>query len=125
MHFTKQQIEQASRLKQLGLKWKPVAGYYIYDASNALGPSSPFQDGVYFLLDLDCFLRAVDGLDELRRLMVWLPAWEQARTILRSLEVSDAEVAAELSYTHAISNCSELSCLYQIIEHSLAKQQSG
>lgn len=119
MHFTGLQIELAIKLKNLGLEWTPSAGHYIYDVSGALRPSSPFQNGVYFLLDLDCFLRAVGDLGEFKRLMVWLPTWEHAREILRYLKVSDAEIVAELGRKRAISNRSELSCLYRLIEHSL------
>ncbi|MEM9354697.1 MAG: hypothetical protein AAGB04_00660 [Pseudomonadota bacterium] len=119
MHFTEQQIEQAIELENLGLEWTPSAGHYAYDVASALRPSSPFRIGVYFLLDLDCFLRAVGGLDEFKRLMVWLPTWEHAREILRYLKVSDAEIVAELGRTRAISNRGELFCLYRLIEHSL------
>ncbi len=117
MHFTKQQLEQATRLKELGLAWKPAAGHYIYDVTHALKPSSPFQDRVYFLLDLDCFLRAVGGPKSFERLMVWLPSWEQARSALRSVGVADDEVSTDLA--RSLDEQSELNHLYDLLERTL------
>ena len=99
MHFTKQEIDHATRLKGLELDWNPTAGDYIFDASNALRPSSPFQDGVYFILDLDCFLHAVGGLDAFKRLMV-----------------SNAHIHDELKRARAFDEHHELTCLYHLIE---------
>jgi len=85
LQFSRQQIELAITFKQLGLVWEPVVGNYVYDLSDALKPSSPFQDGVYFLLNYDCFMQRVGGLDRFKELMTWLPTWNDAREILQSL----------------------------------------
>ena len=113
MRFTEDQIHIAKRLKKLGIPWQPQVGHYVYDANRICPKSSPFQQGVYFLLNFDCFMQHVGGVARFRDNMVWLPTWHEAREILRQMGVPDAEVA-RLS-TEAILQDDELTCLYRLI----------
>lgn len=119
MFFTEQQLQQAIRLKSLGLTWKPSAGHYIYDAARLLKPTSPFQKNVYFLLDISCFIRAVGDPKTFQQSMVWLPTWEHARQILGSLNVPESRIAAQLRGGSGGALGEELDQLYQLIEAAL------
>ena len=119
MFFTEQQLQQAIRLNSLGLAWKPSEGHYIYDADRLLTPTSPFQNHVYFLLDISCFIRAVGDTTTFQKSMVWLPTWEHARQILRSLDVPEAAIAAQLSSASNGAVGEELDQLYQLIEAAI------
>ena len=114
MRFTEDQITIAKRLKQLGIPWQPQVGHYVYDANRICPKSSPFQQGVYFLLNFDCFMQHVGGVERFRDNMVWLPTWHESRGILRKLGVPDTEVA-HLS-AEAILQGEELTCLYRLIQ---------
>ena len=75
MRYSAEQISLASELKCLGLPWEPQVGQYVFDKNKICPQSSPFQPGVYFLLDLDCFMQCVGGVERFVDNMVWLPRW--------------------------------------------------
>ena len=117
MRFTEEQIRIASRIKKLELPWTPQVGQYVYDANQICPKGSPFQERVYFLLDFDCFMQHVGGIERFRSNMVWLPTWHEAREILHQLGIPEAEVA-ELS-ARAMLSGEELTCLYRLILEAL------
>ena len=117
--FSAREIELAIEMKSLDLEWEPFVGNYVFDATHAVKPSSPFQDRVYFLLNYDCFMQKVGGVARFKEIMTWLPTWSDARAILRSLGVSDAQVRQELDRTDAIENDNELLVLYELIAKRL------
>ncbi len=119
VHFTQDHIDLAVHFKQLGLPWEPAVGNYVYDAAHEVQPSSPFQDRVYFLLNYDCFMRKVGGVERFKQIMTWLPTWSDAREILKSLEVGNAEVQQELIRTDALRCECELLVLYELIADRL------
>ena len=84
---------------------------------------SPFQDRVYFILNYDYFMDQVGGVDQFKQIMLWLPTWEDARHVLRSLGVSDAEVDAALQRNRAIERQHELLSLYETIAERLTSDQ--
>jgi hypothetical protein len=57
----------------------------------------------------------VGGVDRFKQIMLWLPTWQDARELLRSLGVSDSVVAAALQRQHAIENQRELLSLLEMI----------
>ena len=113
MQFNEDQITIARRLKQHGFPWQPQVGHYVYDANRICPKSSPFQEGVYFLLNFDCFMQHVGGVQRFRDNMVWLPTWYEAREILYQLGVPDTEVAHHSA--EAILQGQELTSLYRLI----------
>jgi hypothetical protein len=121
MKFSSRQIELAVELKALGLTWEPSVGNYVYDATGAVKPTSPFQEHVYFLLNYDCFMERVGGVERFKAIMTWLPTWTDARGILRSLGVSDKEVQEQLVYSGALVDGTELLKLYELIAWRLSK----
>ena len=85
MQFSAQEIHGATQLRDLGLYWEPQPGHYVWDEAGLIELPSPFQDGVYFILDLKHFLRRAGTLDGLKQSMVWLPTWRDARLILHTI----------------------------------------
>lgn len=123
MRFTTEEIEMARQLRRLGLPWEPQPGNYVYDETGFCRKGSPFQDRVYFILNYDYFMDQVGGVDQFKQIMLWLPTWEDARHVLRSLGVSDAEVDAALQRNRAIERQHELLSLYETIAERLTSDQ--
>jgi hypothetical protein len=119
MQFSPQEIDMARELRRLGLPWEPRAGHYVYDETGFCGKGSPFQDGVYFILNYDYFMNRAGGVERFKEIMLWLPTWHDARNILLSFGVSDQEVATELREQRAIEDQRELLLLYELIAEEL------
>ncbi len=51
MQFRPEEIEMARQPRRLGLPWEPKAGHYVYDETGLCRKTSPFQDGMYFVLN--------------------------------------------------------------------------
>ena len=119
MAFTDEQISIATQLKQLGMPWQPRVGNYVYDAHRICPKGSPFQDRVYFLLNFDCFMQHVGGVERFTENMVWLPTWDEARDIVRELGIPNENVAAVAS--EGILRDEELTSLYRLILETLRK----
>ena len=121
MEFSSRQIALAIQFKEMGLAWEPTVGNYVYDATAAVKPTSPFQEHVYFLLNYDCFMDRVGGVERFKTIMTRLPTWSDAREILWSLGVSDKELQDELVRSRALEDGSELLQLYELIAQHLSK----
>jgi hypothetical protein len=76
---------------------------------------SPFQERVYFILDLKHFLRRSGTLDALKTAMVWLPTWHDARDILVAMGVGHEAVAEALQGQAVLHHREELLTLYRLI----------
>ena len=121
MIFSDEEISLAKTLRDLGLPWRPAIGQFVYDEAGLIEAPSPFQDRVFFILDLKHFLRRTGTVENLIRSMFWLPNWAEARQILRSLDVADSEVASKIQEELAIESWTELKTLYALIRNKLAK----
>lgn len=119
MKFTEDEIRLAKRLKELGLSWVPNVGHFVWDEVGIIERESPFQEKVFFILDLRHFLRRAESMGKLQRSMVWLPDWSEARQILRKRGLSSEAVARRLRLPESLENNTERLCLYQMIEESL------
>lgn len=82
MRFSNKEIEIAVKLHGSNLPWQPQAGHYVYDHKGIIEKSSPFQEGVYFILDIKHFLRIAGSVEGIKDSMCWLPLWEDCRCIL-------------------------------------------
>ena len=94
--FSPAEIDLATRLDRLGLPWTPRVGLYVWDAQCRIRPSSPFQPGVYFFWEVDCFVDYFGSTEALCRSVIWLPTWEQCRQCLAQLGVTSQQVARRL-----------------------------
>ncbi len=113
--FSSEEIKLAGGMKARGLRWEPQVGHYVYDMTRLVEKSSPFQDGVYFVLNYDYFMGLIGGVDKFKQMMIWLPTWEDARKILRSLEVTDAELSEHLLRESSFENGGERLATYRLI----------
>lgn len=120
--FTSQEIEQARKLKRIGLAWTPQVSHYVWDETGIINCPSPFHDMVYFILDLKHFLRR-GTIERLQQELCWLPTWEQARELLRERGVSSEVVAQSLDQRQALQKGEERLCLYQLLEESLVSSK--
>ncbi|MEM8733137.1 MAG: hypothetical protein AAGG44_02885 [Planctomycetota bacterium] len=116
MKFSAEELDLAQVFKAYGLDWTPTVGHYVLDQSDLIECPSPFQDRVFFILDLKHFLRRSDTLENLKDRVCWLPTWEQARELLRSEGVTDEEIATRLTTAQAIEQGTERLELYRMIE---------
>jgi hypothetical protein len=125
MRFSQQEIDAARRLRQLGLDWFPAPGHFVFDEAGVIEQPSPFQERVYFILELKHFLRRTGCVDRLKTALFWLPTWHDARDLLQSQEVTDREVAAVLQNAAAIESRTELLTLYRLLEVGLQRTASS
>lgn len=132
MRFSEAEIQAAHRLKALGLEWTPTVGNYVFDANDSVEPDSPFQDGVYFILNYDHFMRLLGGVENFKERMVWLLTWEDLRHQLRERGIDDATVFAAVFETvsqtregkTAFDNGDERLALYELLIDQLAPIQA-
>lgn len=119
MKFSDEEIEMAKQLRGLKLPWTPSVGHYVWDEHGIVDRGSPFQSGVYFILNYDHFMAMAGGVDRFRETMLWLPTWEDCRAVLRDLNVPDNSVAKELASAAAIPSGRERITLYAMIRSTL------
>ena len=67
-------------------------------------------------------MKAVGGVERFKEIMTWLPTWDDARHILRSLRVSDQQILDYLLEQHAIERGSERLALYEMIAAALRSE---
>ncbi len=115
MLFTNEEIVLARSLREHGVPWQPAAGNYVLDEEGVVERGSPFQRGVYFVLNFDHFMAMAGGPDRFRERMLWLPVWEDCRNVLHQLEIDDEDVAGLLASVHAIESRRERVVLYELI----------
>jgi len=114
MHFTETEIELARSIKQAGFDWNPVPGHFVLDDDEVFHHTSPFQPHVFFILDLQHFLRYTETIDGMKRRLVWLPTWFDAREQLRLSGVTNEEILTRLQDDKAVENGRELECLLRL-----------
>jgi hypothetical protein len=117
--FSDEELELAQLFKAYGLDWTPAPGQYVLDQGQLIEAPSPFQDRVYFILELKHFLRRSGTLDALKERMCWLPTFEQSRLLLRRFGLGESQVAERLCRSGAIARGSERLELYRMIEDCL------
>lgn len=122
MLFRESEITLARKLKATGLPWTPAPGHYVYDEAGLIEAPSPFQDRVYFILDLKHFLRRTESMGHLIESMTWLPDWKQTRILLHEHGVTNEQVQQCLIENNAISQNTELVCLYRLLLEVLSQK---
>jgi hypothetical protein len=122
MRFSQQEIDAARGLKQMGLCWTPSVGHFVFEEGGVIEKSSPFQKGVYFILDLKHFLRRAGSVEQLKISLCWLPTWYDGRELLRTQGVTDSEVADALRNQRGIESGNGLMTLYRLLEAGLKRE---
>ena len=119
MKFSQSEIEVAKKFHALNLQWNPREGDYVFDIKGVIEKSSPFQPGVYFILDIKHFLRRAGSLEGIKASMCWLPLWEDCRMILKNLGIPWNQVENRLLENSAFQNDRERLTLYEMILEQL------
>ena len=119
MKFSENEIEMAQKLHELGLPWQPKSGDYVYDIKGIIEKASPFQEGVYFILDIKHFIRRAESIEGIKESMCRLPLWEDCREILKDLGVGWEEISVILEEKSAFDKGIERRVLYDIIHEKL------
>lgn len=119
IQFTETEIQLARQLRSLGLPWTPMPGQFVLDESGLVQRESPFQSGVFFVLNYEYFMKIAGGLDRFREIMLWLPTWEECRKLLRQMGVDDAKVAKHLTDCGGLEDGQERRCLYELMVQHL------
>ena len=118
MLFSEREIEIAKQLHELNMQWQPQSGQYVFDMKGIIEKPSPFQKGVYFILDIKHFLKRGGSVAGIKAAMCWLPLWEDCRNILKSLEIPWNQIENRLTESLAFQNNRERLLLYEIVlEH--------
>jgi hypothetical protein len=116
VNFVPEELELAQAFKAYGLDWTPSVGHYVLDQSHLIECESPFQDRVFFILDLKHFLRRSETVEHLKERVCWLPTWEQARDLLRTQGVPAQLITQRLQANQALERGTERLELYRLIE---------
>ena len=78
-------------------------------------PNAPLPNRIYLLLNLSYFAKALGGIEEISRKLVWLPTWHQTRLLCRERGVPDEAVAAIWSSSTPMGPGDELIALYELL----------
>jgi hypothetical protein len=77
--------ETAKKLKESGLEWTPHVGCFVWDEKNLIAVPSPFPNNIYFILNLNHFLKIFGQIDLMKEKLVWLPTEYQVYHVVSKL----------------------------------------
>lgn len=80
--FDHRLYEAAEQLKKAGLSWQPHVGCFVRDPEVVIPEPSPFPDRVYFILNLNHFVRRFGSPEAVAERTVWLPTLHQCWELL-------------------------------------------
>jgi hypothetical protein len=112
-------LDLALELKTAGLLWEPKVGCFVWDHQKFITAPSPFPKRIYFILSMKRFLAIFGNVEEMKRRLVWLPTWYQARQIVQQLQIPERDRASRQPSNQQSSPEAELTRLYRSILQSL------
>ena len=115
MPFDERICRLAQDIKDLGLKWKPHVGCFVWDPDHHIKPDSPFPGRIYFILSLPRFIDLLGSMEAIVEKLVWLPTWHQARLLCQQMGVSDEAVVNIWQSQIPISAGEELRQIYTLL----------
>lgn len=111
-------LHLALEIKKAGLPWEPEVGCFVWDHEGFISHPSPFPKSIYFILSMKRFLTLFGNAEQMKRHLVWLPTWYQARQILQRLQIHDMDRGPEGPASQPSSPKAELIGLYRsILQH--------
>ena len=117
--FTREHCMLAEQLKKAGLPWHPHVGCFVWDRDRFIQVSSPFPNRIYFILNMGHFLRLLGTVRDIKRQLIWLPTWYQARLLCVQLGVTDDKIHASRMNEGVRKVEDELSEIYGILLNAL------
>lgn len=111
-------MQLALQMRQAGLPWEPAVGCFVWDREGIIAQPSPFPKRIYFILSMKRFIAIFGDVEEMKRRLVWLPTWYQARQIIRRLQIGDMGPGLQRHPNPSSSPEAELVGLYRhILKH--------
>lgn len=123
IRFSPREIELAHQMRALGLDWEPAPGMFVYDEEGRFPEPSPLQEHVFFILDLDLFIRLAGGYHQLKTQWTWLPAWEDGCQWLHKRGKNNAEILDRARETSVDDGLSPREALYGLIISTLQAEK--
>ena len=120
MIFSDEAIDLCRQLKRAGLAWEPTPGQYVLDEDQIFHHVSPFQPHLFFILDLQHFLRYTQTIESMKQRMTWLLTWHDARSILSGLQCEWPEIEHAMAQSKAFEQHKELEQLLKLILQRLS-----
>jgi hypothetical protein len=114
-------LRLAAELKEAGLEWKPHVGCFVWDPEGSIVVDSPFPARVYFILNLGRFLQIFGSIEEMKKKLVWLPTWFQARLLCQRLGIQAAPSQRRPAEEDPLDAAEELASFYGSILGALKK----
>lgn len=109
-------MQLALQMKKAGLPWEPEVGCFVWDREEIIPQPSPFPKRIYFILSMKRFLAIFGDLEKMKRHLVWLPTWFQARQIMRRLQIGDVGLDKDHSTTAEAEMLSIYRCILRGLE---------
>lgn len=117
-------MQLALQMKQAGLPWEPEVGSFVWDRQEIIAQPSPFPKRIYFILSMKPFLAIFGDVEAMKRRLVWLPTWYQARQIIHRLQIHDTDRGSQPHPNPSSSPEAELVGLYRhILQHLQASDK--
>ena len=117
--FDERHCRLAVSLKEAGLPWNPHVGCFVYDPVQHIEVPSPFPNRIYFILNLGHFLRLLGTVDDVRKQLIWLPTWHQARLLCTQVGLNDGAVSGLWQAGRAMGAGDDLLALYELLLKAL------
>jgi hypothetical protein len=95
----------------------------MWDHDGLIEASSPFPQRIYFILNRGHFLKRFQTVENVKKQLVWLPAWHQARLLCHKFGVGNERVASLWHTKETVKPGDDLLLLYMVILDVL--QQKG
>ncbi|HSG32192.1 MAG TPA: hypothetical protein VLB82_11690 [Thermodesulfobacteriota bacterium] len=113
--FNRGHCELALILKDAGLKWRPTVGHYIWDPEKKILKKSPFNNRIYYVLNIEHFIKIFSSIDTVKKLFIWLPTYYHSRLICEELGIEKSLIFEKILSANVKSTADELSVLYNLI----------
>jgi hypothetical protein len=121
--FDQEFCQLALELKEKGLKWHPHVGCFVWDPEESIPVPSPFPQRIYFILNLNHFLKIFGSLQNMKEKLVWIPTWQQARQLCNEMEVSDERIKQQILTSSQWDSRKELILLLKLLKEKLPDTQ--
>lgn len=125
MRFREPEIELAVRLKAAGLAWSPVIGDHFFDAGGNFSRGTLPFDRLHVIEDLGQLVLQAGSLDAVIRETVWLPSYDQARTLVENYGVAECDIEDRLLARLALTSGDDLLVLYELLEEQLQRANAA
>lgn len=115
----------ALKMKDLGLRWQPHVGCFVWDPDKWIKPESPFPGRIYFVLSMPRFVEIFGSVEEMALKLVWLPTWHQARLICREMSATEGACDRNPPFASSRTPTEELIRIYGLIIDSLQNRRDA